>query len=416
MKIKPARFAACCLFLWMISMAGGRASAGSIAAPYQVGTWQGFRPGALSFTFDDSCANQFTIAIPMFNQKGLKMTLFSCTGVMFAGWPKLQSAAAQGHEIASHTVTHRDLPNLSDADQLAELTNSQNAINANVTNQMCVTLAYPDCKEGNDTLTSAYYFAARGCSGQNVPKTLANFMNISSFVCGALGSISTLAQFTNQASSAANSSAWCVYLIHGIDNDGGYSPLPSANLQQVVNFFSTNQDRFWIQTFGNVARYIKERSALSVVEVSSNSDSISLSASIASANLDSRIFNYPVTLRRPLPAGWPGAVVSQNSAPVTAQKVQVQGTNYVMFDVVPDAGSIVISKMTAPAIASPALSDASHLGMRLDGQAGARYVIFSSTNLQDWQPLQTNILTDVSTNLSFGVSNAAQYFRAQGLP
>ncbi len=115
------------------------------------------------------------------------MTLFSCTGVMFAGWPKLQSAAAQGHEIASHTVSHTSFGGLSDAQQLTELTNSQNAINAHVTNQSCVTLAYPNCVEGKDALAAQYYLASRGCSGQIVPKTPGNFMNISSYVCGSQG-------------------------------------------------------------------------------------------------------------------------------------------------------------------------------------------------------------------------------------
>ncbi len=83
--------------------------------------------------------------------------------------------------------------------------------------------------------------------------------------------------FTNLAQSAAASSGWCVYLIHGIDNDGGYSPLPSATLQQVVNFFATNQQRFWVQPFGTIARYIKERDAVSVYETSHTADTIVLS-------------------------------------------------------------------------------------------------------------------------------------------
>src|SRR4030043_1194107 len=40
----------------------------TVAPPYEVGTWQGFRSAAISYTFDDGCSNQFTIAIPMFNE------------------------------------------------------------------------------------------------------------------------------------------------------------------------------------------------------------------------------------------------------------------------------------------------------------------------------------------------------------
>ncbi|HWD20700.1 MAG TPA: polysaccharide deacetylase family protein [Verrucomicrobiae bacterium] len=391
-------------------LAGLSALGGAIPAPYEVATWQGFRPAAVSFTFDDSCPNQFTIALPMFNAKGLKMTLFSCTGVMFAGWPNLNKAAAQGHEIASHTVTHTSFGGLTGAQQLAEMTNSQNAINANVTGQKCVTLAYPNCVEGTDSLVAQHYIAARICSGQIVPKTPPNFMSISSYVCGAAGSIQTLPNFTNAANSAVAPNGWCVYLIHGIDNDGGYSPLPSATLQQCANFFSTNQDRFWVQTFGNVVRYIRERNAATVVEAAQAEDSITLAVS---DGLDDAIYNYPITLRRPLPTNWTAAVASQNNAPIKAQTLRIQSTNYIMFDVVPDAGSVILSKVTAPLLSAPSLADAMRLNIRLDGQAGARYAISSSTNLVDWTPVQTNELVSASSTFSVEATNQPVFFRAQ---
>jgi len=274
------------------------------------------------------------------------VTLFSCTEVMFAGWPQLRRAAAQGHEIGSHTVTHSNFSTLSDAQQLAELTNSLIAINSNVTNQKCVTLAYPFCVEGQDSLVAQYYIGARGCSGQISPKTPGNFMNISSYVCGPEGSIQTLENFTNAANNAAVSSGWCVYLIHGIEQDGGYSPLPSATLQQCVDFFGANQDRFWVQTFGNVVRYVKERNAVVVTDFSTSSNAFVLSVT---DNLDDAVYNFPVTLRRPLPADWSGAVVSQNGAPVKSTIARENSTNYIIFDVVPNDWGVTITKAAAPA-------------------------------------------------------------------
>src|ERR1017187_2654269 len=118
--------------------------AGSVAAPYEIGTWEGFRPAAISYTFDDDLPNQYAKAVPMFNAKGFKLTLFTVTSWL-SGWSNVQTAAAYGHEIASHTVTHPVLSGLSLALQTNELANSQAAINANVTTQSCVTIAYPNC-------------------------------------------------------------------------------------------------------------------------------------------------------------------------------------------------------------------------------------------------------------------------------
>lgn len=388
--------------------------AGTVSPPYEIGTWPGFRSAAISFTFDDSCSNQFSVAIPIFDEKGLKLTLFSCTGTMFAGWPKLRDAAARGHEVASHTVTHVSLSGLTDAQQTTELKNSQDAINANVTTQRCVTMAYPYCVQGKDALTSQYYIGARTCSGQIVPSTPANFMSISSFICGSLGSVQTAANFTSLATTAANSKGWCVFLIHGIDNDGGYSPLASTTLQQTVNYFSTNQGKFWVQTFGNVVRYVRERNATSVWESSDDGESICLQVT---NNLDTVVFDYPITLRRPLPAGWPGAAVSQSGERVTAQVLYTGSTNFVMFEVVPNAGDVMLSRETVPVkLSSPILSPPTSFNMRLEGQSGARYAIQASGDLVNWTEVQTNVLAGDATNLSLPASEPRQFYRAQWSP
>ncbi|HZL41700.1 MAG TPA: polysaccharide deacetylase family protein, partial [Verrucomicrobiae bacterium] len=281
-----------------------------------------------------------------FNRNGMKMTFFSVTsGGMFAGWTKLQNAASYGHEIASHTVTHANLSGLSLAQQAAELTNSQNAINANVTTQLCVSLAYPNCASGSDSLTAQYYMVARNCSGVVNPASPGNFMQISCFICGPQGTIQTLANFTSVANSAASMNGWGVYLIHGIDNDGGYSPLPSSILQASVDYFSSNTNRYWVETFGNVARYIKERNDATVVETGSAAASITLQVT---HTLDNSIYNYPITVRRPLPAAWPWAIVAQNGAAVPSQIVTNASQPYVMFNVVPNGGEVTISRIDSP--------------------------------------------------------------------
>ena len=58
-------------------------------------------------------------------------------------------------------------------------------------------------------------------------------------------------------------------------------------------------------------------------------------------SLDNTIFNYPITLRRPMPSGWAAAAVAQNGASVPGQIVN----GNLMFDVVPNGGDIVLSKL-----------------------------------------------------------------------
>lgn len=322
----------------------------NVVAPYEVGTWQGFRAAAITFTFDDGCPNQYAIAIPMFNEFGFKLTLFIVTSPSWgwpANWTVLQNAASQGHEIASHTVTHTSLGGLSDEQQTTELKGAQDEINAHITAQKCITIAYPYCVVGNRSLCAQYYIAARGGAGYVEPRTPGDFMNISSIICGTEGSIKTSQHFISWAKSAVTSKGWCVLLFHGIDNDGGWSSVPSDTLRADLEYLKANPDKFWVSTFGNVALYIKERNAASVVETSNQDSSITLQVT---DNLADSLYNYPITLRRPLPANWQAARVTQNNQAIEAQIVEIGSIKYIMFDVVPDGGDIVISSSTPSSV------------------------------------------------------------------
>ncbi|HPD25189.1 MAG TPA: polysaccharide deacetylase family protein [Candidatus Marinimicrobia bacterium] len=321
--------------------------AGEINPSYEVGVWQGFRSAAVTFTFDDGCANQFTVAIPLFDQHGFKLTLYPVINWSGGIWSKLQSAAANGHEVGSHTVTHPDLSGLSEAEQITELQNSQNEINSRISGQRCITIAYPYCNAGKTSICKQYYIAARGCSGQIEPKTPSNFMNISSIVCGTEGSVKTANDFFNKAKSAANSKGWVVFLIHGIDNDGGWSPVTTENLTGAVDSLSAYPDKFWVSSFANVARYIQERNNVSITETAVTDSSITFQVS---DTLDNGIYNIPLTIRRVLPEGWSSAEISQNSEKINSKIVEIGTTKYLMFNVIPDEGDIILVKNVANAI------------------------------------------------------------------
>jgi peptidoglycan/xylan/chitin deacetylase (PgdA/CDA1 family) len=331
------------LLLAVILMIGNMAYSRTIEPPYEVGTWAGFKQAAVSYTFDDGCSNQFAIAIPMFNEFGYKLTIFTVTN-WTPNWTALQEAANKGHEIAGHSVTHPHFRGLAIEQQTTELRDSQIDINKHITGQKCIMLAYPYCEVGDKALTEKYYIAARGCQGFIEPNTPKDFLNISSLICGELGSVKTAADFSTKFANAAVSKGWCVLLIHGIDKDGGYSPLPSTTLRESLEYLKAHKDTFWVSTFGNVVRYIRQRNAVSVQESSSKDTSITLKVT---DTLDNEIYNYPVTIRRPLPAGWESAKVSQKDKVAASSIVDVDSKKYIMFDVVPDSGDVVLSKAPA---------------------------------------------------------------------
>jgi hypothetical protein len=281
----------------------------------------------------------------MFDEFGFKLTLFTPTnasGMPLPNWTVLQSVADEGHEVASHTVTHPYLNQLTLAEQQDELKNSKDSIETHVTGHKCITLAYPYCVGGSDSLCLVYYIAARACQGSIESKNPRNFLNLSSIICGSQGSVKTGADFNSRVNGAANSKGWCVYLIHGLDSESdGWSPTSSTELRSSLEYLDANRDKFWVATFVNVVCYIKERNAASVAELSVLENSITVQVT---DTLDDEIYNYPITVRRTLPTGWPSATVTQDGQDVAYRTVTVDAVKYIMFDAIPNGGDVVITK------------------------------------------------------------------------
>jgi oligosaccharide reducing-end xylanase len=358
----------------VLFVASWAAQARTIDPPYQVVAWSGFKTAAVSHTFDDNCSNQLAIAVPIFNEFNFTLTLFTVTN-WAPDWPALRNAAAKGHEIASHTVTHALLSSASLANQDNELKNSRTAITTNVPGRQCVTVAYPNCAEAIDSITSRYYIAARGCSGAIEATTPAKFMNISSIVCGSTSSYTTAQSLNGLANQAIAKGGWCVYLFHGIDNDGGYSPISSSVLRTHLRFLDSLSIKIWVSPFGNVVRYIKERDSVSVRETSASANSVTVRVT---DNLDNSIYDYPITVKRPLPSGWNRASVTQNGQK-TASAINVQD---IVFDAVPDKGDIVISNdASAVCGASPPRENDTGLPVIRAKSSGNDFIVTVFTNV-----------------------------------
>jgi oligosaccharide reducing-end xylanase len=311
-----------------------------IPADYEVATWYQFKKAAVSYTFDDNTAKQLTVALPLFDQYDFNVTLNTVTG-WNPNWTELKKASVNGHEIASHTISHPVLNTLNVADQEKELQESQSAINKNITDARCVTIAYPNCVVGDLPAIQKYYIAGRICSGTIIPAKPSDFYRLSSIIAGTQGSIKTAQDFNTKVSLAKSSKGWCLFLIHGIDDDGGWSPVQSSELGTHLKFMNDNAGDYWVGTFGDVVKYIQERNAVSLVETVLSSDSLKLSVT---DHLNDTIYNVPLTMKKLLPEGWPSAKVYVENVLIHSS-ISVSGDKtYVVFDAVPDRGEIYLAK------------------------------------------------------------------------
>ena len=330
-------------------------SAQTVAEGYEVGTWHGFRDAAVTHTFDDNLPSHTDVVVPLFDEFGLKATFFVTTNwVSAADWPEFAAAAADGHEIAAHTLSHPNLSELSVEAQRAQLEGSRDAIEARISGAEVLTLAYPFCVPGDRELTEELFIAARVCSGRVDSKSPTDFYQTSSFVVGSEANRATAASLNAVANDAARSGGWANYLTHAIGAESGYSPIPAAELRSHVEYLADNLDRFWVATYADVVRYIRERDAASVTELVADYDGIVVEVT---DDLDDAVYDVPLTLRRPIPDGWPGATAVQGTSPVRAVIVEEEGVVFVEFDAVPDAGPVTLTRTEPTSSASGPDSD-----------------------------------------------------------
>jgi peptidoglycan/xylan/chitin deacetylase (PgdA/CDA1 family) len=119
----------------------------------------GFSRGLISVTFDDGWASQHENALPILDEYGIPATLYITSGVIdqqptFMTQSQIQDFADRGHEIASHTVTHPHLRELSPDQLTAELTESQATLRRLFGPSAATSFASPYAEYNNATLAA----------------------------------------------------------------------------------------------------------------------------------------------------------------------------------------------------------------------------------------------------------------------
>ena len=278
------------------------------------------------------------------NEFGFKGTFFVITEVAslglprYASWNNWRTAASAGHEIGSHSKTHPYLSSLSVSEMEIEILGSQAEIDSQIASQECLTFAYPygDFNEAAKTMVASAYIGARGvASGLNSAPF--DFYNAKAWFPESVeGSLEY------QADLAELSGAWMIVGFHGMDGTE-YGPVTEEEFRQFLNHIRTKN--LWVDTFGAVTRYIRERESAALSVVSSSSDDILLSLT---DSLDDILYDEELTIRSEVPSNCVSAVVTQGSKVTTMNSVLEGSTKVIYFNAIPDRGEISVTFSTGP--------------------------------------------------------------------
>jgi len=335
-----------------------------------VRTWLGGRTSALSLTFDDSSRDHTLHVKPLLARFGFKATFFVITSALDApddhngDWDEFIALAADGHEIGSHTVSHRHLCELPPGDPSRpetreyELAFSKAEIERRIPGRRCLSMSYPyaESDAGIEALTKRYYLSGRiGHLNPEHPAwntaSPADWMRIVSYVPHfptpretPAGDLPELERMKNLLDVAVARGQWAVIMIHSVvpfdrvASYGGYETMSTEWLAALCGWVGS-RDEIWVDTVGHVTLYARERDAARVEGFAASNDKMEFSLR---DGLDKEVFDQALTLEVGVPGDWRKArVIGAASLP---DATDVTG-GHVRFDAVPGEGKIRLEKL-----------------------------------------------------------------------
>lgn len=339
------------------------------------------RKAAFSLTFDDGLLTHSTNVKPLLNQYGFKGTFYVLPPYLaednqpliwrYGRWSDFQMIAADGHEVGSHTMNHDTLPNLdwgninSPGTLLYELYQSKLFIEQKIPSQKCISLNYPYTLHNSLVDSAAKLFYENGRTlGQTANDSVlfgndwfslkAKVVEFSMPRDSVDDDLGELYSFINWLGNAVTKKQWGMIIIHDVVpfnelqsliNNGIYEPVTNEWLGWLCDWLevkSLNKE-IWVETVGNITRYIKEREAAAYQILTSNNQLIEINVT---DNLDNEIYNYPLTAYVKIPESWHYVRVQQNTRIDTLPTLLDNSVRKVLLNVIPDKGLLNITPVT----------------------------------------------------------------------
>ncbi len=335
------------------------------------------RQSAFSLTFDDGLLTHFENVRPILNQYGFKGTFYvlppylteSLPGIWRYGtWPGFQTMAFEGHEIGSHTMRHFDLTSLpwgdvnDDSTLLYELFQSKIFIEQKIPAEKCISLNYPYTLHNSHVDSAASLFYENGRTLGQIPNdsslTWEKWYGLKAKVVlfnqprnSVDDDLDELLTFLEWTQNSINNHKWGMIIIHDVlpfnqlqdsSNQGIYEPVTNEWLTELCNFLwarSSNKE-VWVETVGNITRYIKERDAAQYQIIWASNQLIEITLT---DNLIDEIYNYPLSAYIKVPGEWNYVRLQQGNFVDTLEVIE-KGLDWVVLAKVrPDKGLISLT-------------------------------------------------------------------------
>jgi peptidoglycan/xylan/chitin deacetylase (PgdA/CDA1 family) len=264
-------------------------------------------------------------------------------------WDDFRRYAAEGYEIASHSITHATMPGLDSVNIVYELEKSKEEIKNQMGEKYTFSTEVPYGYENERVMKIAYkiYPALRNRMPEpwltelDRPSKKTPAVNNRDYVqwqreCNTRSPLPLMKSWVDTA--AARKDTWLVLVIHGVDGLG-YEALPSTLLDEYFQYIKSKDDKVWVATFGDVTKYMRERESAKVNNSQKNgSIMIDLKHS-----LDKKMYDIPLTLKTYVPSDWKAANVKQGKSVTKVEISKDSKGSFVQYQASPNQGVLSIS-------------------------------------------------------------------------
>jgi peptidoglycan/xylan/chitin deacetylase (PgdA/CDA1 family) len=269
-------------------------------------------------------------------------------------WDKVRDFAAQGHEFASHTITHPRLAALDEANMIYELEKSKEDILNQLGPQYTFSAEGPYGTENERVMD--YLLKIYPATRNRMPEPYLEEINRGSkmqpgssdkeyvqWQRGALTNTPLPLMKSWVDTVAAHQNHWLVLVFHGVDGVG-WESLPSTLLDEYFQYIKEREDKLWVATFADVTKYMRQRMNATVkTEEQENKIVVDLRHS-----LDKDLYNHPLTLKTYIPSRWDAVSVRQGDRDQRVQAQRDEKGTYVFYQALPNAQQIELSALQAP--------------------------------------------------------------------
>jgi hypothetical protein len=264
-------------------------------------------------------------------------------------WDEIRSFAAQGHEFASHTVTHPYLCALDEVNINYELEKSRDEIQSQLGPEYTFSAEIPYGTEHERAMKYAHriFPALRNRMPEPylVELNRASTKNPVDFTeeyvqwqRGAVTRTSLPMMKSWIDTTLVKDNIWLVLVIHGVDGIG-WEALSSEVLEEYFRYLKSKENHLWIATFGEVTKYMRSRMN---ARVQSKSQDGKITVSLTHS-LDKSLYPVPLTLKTYVPGHWKEVRIKQGDGIKRVRQQLDSAGAYVLYQAYPNAEEIELS-------------------------------------------------------------------------